>query len=36
LTGNLAPPVLKAVIAIFGAIPNTSNKIVPALTFADQ
>jgi hypothetical protein len=36
LIGNLAPPVLKAVIAVFGAIPNASNIIVPALTFALQ
>jgi hypothetical protein len=36
LIGNLAPPVLKAVIAIFLAIPQISNITVPALTFTPQ
>jgi hypothetical protein len=34
--GNLAHPVLKAVIATFCDIPYTSNKTVPALTLALQ
>lgn len=34
--GNLAPPVLKAVIAVFFDIPQISNKIVPALTLTLQ
>ena len=36
LTGNFAPPVSKAVIAMFLDIPHISNKTVPALTFAAQ
>jgi hypothetical protein len=36
LIGNFAPPVLKAVIAIFLDIPQISNKIVPALTLTLQ
>jgi len=36
LTGNLAPPVLKAEIAIFLATPSISNKMVPALTLTPQ
>lgn len=32
----MAPPVLKAVIAMFLDIPHISNKTVPALTFTPQ
>jgi len=36
LTGNFAPPVLKAIIAAFCEVPYISNIIVPALTLALQ
>lgn len=36
LTGNLAPPVLNAGMAIFFATPSISNKRVPALTLTPQ
>ena len=36
LIGSLAPPVLKAVIAIFSDTPQTSNITVPALSFTPQ
>jgi len=36
LTGNFAPPVFKAPIATFRAIPYISNKTSPALTLALQ
>jgi len=36
LTGNLAPPVFKAVTAMFVGMPHVSNKTVPALTFTPQ